>query len=113
VAHFIIGKSEAVLPEFLHDCEQESAMKQYESSGHPDLDSTPLPSWDLLRTTESGSPMKPAQDKPKRDDPSYKGKSSAAPFRGSADTPWIWTNQLPGMGKMFCSLLAGFFSNWR
>nr|WP_321513661.1 radical SAM protein [uncultured Pseudodesulfovibrio sp.] len=48
VDHFILGESEAILPTFLEDFERGVAQKSYEAAEHPDLNSTPIPAWDLL-----------------------------------------------------------------
>ncbi|GFM38227.1 B12-binding domain-containing radical SAM protein [Desulfovibrio psychrotolerans] len=47
--HFIIGESEVVMPAFLQDFTRGVAKREYGSSEHPNLKSTPLPAWGLLK----------------------------------------------------------------
>jgi radical SAM superfamily enzyme YgiQ (UPF0313 family) len=52
VDHFVIGESESVLPLFLKDFERGAAKRIYEAGDHPDLDSTPVPAWELLNLND-------------------------------------------------------------
>ncbi|QJB55102.1 B12-binding domain-containing radical SAM protein [Pseudodesulfovibrio sp. zrk46] len=48
VDHFIVGEAEAILPTFLDDFVRGMAGPLYEATERPDLESTPLPAWELL-----------------------------------------------------------------
>jgi radical SAM superfamily enzyme YgiQ (UPF0313 family) len=49
IDHFILGEVEHTMPQFLADMAQGTARRIYLPENRPDLDSTPIPEWDLLR----------------------------------------------------------------
>ncbi len=48
VDHFVMGEAECSLPPFLADLQGGQPEQIYSCEGHPDLESTPIPEWDLL-----------------------------------------------------------------
>jgi len=48
VDHFILNEAEITLPQFLNDMEQGTLQPMYSSTEFPDIDSTPVPLWELL-----------------------------------------------------------------
>ncbi|MEJ5347183.1 MAG: B12-binding domain-containing radical SAM protein [Desulfosoma sp.] len=55
VAHVVIGEGEKIVPELVADLEAGRARRLYRTDEHPDLDQTPLPSWDLIRLKDYAS----------------------------------------------------------
>lgn len=49
VDHFLVGEAETILPVFLEDLAQGAAKDVYEATERPELATTPLPLWELLR----------------------------------------------------------------
>ena len=47
--HIVVGEGEAILPKFLEDLENGVADHFYHSKEHPSLESSPVPSWELIR----------------------------------------------------------------
>ncbi len=48
VDHFVLNEGEITFPEFLNDLEKGVAEKVYRSEEFPDLDTSPVPQWELL-----------------------------------------------------------------
>jgi radical SAM superfamily enzyme YgiQ (UPF0313 family) len=49
VDHFVLGEVENTMPRFLADLSAGTARRVYLPEDRPDLDTTPIPAWDLLR----------------------------------------------------------------
>jgi len=49
VDHLILNEAELTLPLFLADLERGATQKVYRTDGYPDLITTPLPRWDLIK----------------------------------------------------------------
>ena len=48
VSHFVLNEGEITLPMFLQDLKAGTAKKIYASNERPDIDSVPIPQWDLI-----------------------------------------------------------------
>ncbi len=48
IDHFVLKEVETVLPEFIRDLEKGEARRVYAADEFPDINSTPVPKWDLL-----------------------------------------------------------------
>lgn len=49
IDHFILGEAENIFSNFLKDLKKSSLKKIYKEDGHPDIENTPIPSWDLIK----------------------------------------------------------------
>ena len=48
VDHLVLGEAEEIFPRFLADLEAECAKRVYQASGYSDIQTAPVPRWDLL-----------------------------------------------------------------
>ena len=55
VDHLVLDEAELTLPAFLADVQNGQTQKCYRASGHCDLQASPLPAWDLVRTSRYAS----------------------------------------------------------
>ncbi len=53
--HLVLDEAELTLPAFLADVQNGQTQKCYRASGHCDLQASPLPAWDLVRTNRYAS----------------------------------------------------------
>jgi radical SAM superfamily enzyme YgiQ (UPF0313 family) len=57
VDHFVLGEAEVTLPRFLADLDAGAAKPVYDSHEKPNLATTPLPRWDLIRMQQYSAMM--------------------------------------------------------
>jgi radical SAM superfamily enzyme YgiQ (UPF0313 family) len=55
VDHFVLGEAEPSLPALLEDLRSGNARRVYSQPGHPDLEDTPVPRWDLVDSNSYSS----------------------------------------------------------
>ncbi len=55
VDHLVLGEAEVTLPPFLHDLEQGNAGHIYQCDHKPDITTTPVPLWSLIRMKDYSS----------------------------------------------------------
>ena len=52
IPHFVLGEAEGVIGRLVHDMEAGTVQREYRSSQWPDVRTTPVPRWDLVRVRD-------------------------------------------------------------
>ncbi len=51
VDHLFLGEAENIIKDFIKDAQTDTLKKVYQANGFPDITNTPVPDWDLIKTS--------------------------------------------------------------